>query len=254
MPSKAAGWGWIGRLGLTGALLLLMAPLHAQIKAGEVPTGAVPSLSTPAVPGGAVNSVERADEVIREVGRQRIAVGAQYASDQQACSSVFLMTRCLDAASERRREALARLRESEIEANAFKRRARVDGHDQALEEKRVKSEQAASAEQAGVTLRAPGKGASGEQPAPAQRNPHAAKPPMVVRPEREAAQHQPKPLTAPISAAAAAKNSASFDRKAAESADRQRVILEKKAEKERDRAARKAREADAAAKAAPAAR
>ena len=254
MPSETAGRGWIGRLAPAGApiltLLILMAPLHAQVKSAEVPTGAAPSASSATVVGGAINSVERADEVIREVGRQRIAVGAQYAKEQQGCSSVFLMTRCLDAARERRREALARLREPEIEANAFKRRARVDARDQALEEKRVKSLQATSTEQGDVTLREPGKGGSANQPAGAPRNPRAAKPPMVVRPEREAAQHTPKPLTAPISPDAAARNSASFDRKAAEAADRQRVIAEKKAEKERDRAARKAR--DAAAQAAPA--
>ncbi len=253
MPSEALARHWIGhpchvsqvrhmlRLALAGALLLT-APVHAQTVSAQAP-GKPPAVAGASASANTINSVERADEVIRDVARQRTAIAEQYRNDQQACATVFLMTRCLDAARERRRAALGNLREPEIEANAFKRRARVAERDQALEEKRLQSERAATAEQQGITLREPGKAAASGRDAAAETNPRAARPALVVRPERELPQRAPKPLSAPISAANEAKNRASFDRKSAESAERQRVIAEKKAEKEKDRTARKAREA-----------
>lgn len=245
MPSEATLGRWVARLGLVGALLW-MTPLHAQTDAVLVSSGTVSSSTTITPPAAAIDSVERADRVLVDVSRQRTAVAVQYAQDQQACYAVFLMTRCLDAARERRRDATAQLRAPEIEANAFKRRTRVAERDQALEEKRLKAEQEATAELRGVTIGDTRKAGAPADKAPAVAgNPRMAKPPMVVRPERQSSPHQPKPLTAPISPAAQASNIASFDRKTAESAERQRTIAEKKAEKERDRVAKKARAAEA---------
>lgn len=256
--------GMAGMLAMSLVLSTLLSmtmstPLHAQT---EIASSAVSAAGAPlaaSATGTAITSVERADDVLREVGRQRTAIAAKYIKEQQDCATVFLMTRCLDAARERRREALAALRAPEIEANAFKRRARVAERDQVLEEKRLKSEQETSPDQRALGIRETRKagatGQPGDQPQAAagkERVDKLPKAPLEVRPEREASQRKPKPIGGPISPAVEASNRAAFDRKAAESAERQRVIAAKKAEKGRDRAARKAREA-AVQTAAPAA-
>ncbi|MBC7416454.1 MAG: hypothetical protein H7327_16145 [Herminiimonas sp.] len=230
---------------------MLGSPLHAQVSAApSVPAAQIAGANTVATvaanTGPAIDSVERADDVIRDGARQRAAVAARYAKDQQACSTAFFMTRCLDAAREHRRAELARLRTPEIEANAFKRRARVIERDRALDEKRLKSEQEASPDQRALKIR---DGRPPAAPDAGDGKARTAKPPTDIRPDRPVAQRASKPLSAPISPAAQAANAASFDRKAAESAARQRVLAEKKAEKERDRAGKKARAA--ASEAAP---
>ena len=257
----AMRWRWMVALGLATAVSVA-GPLWAQTAAvssapaalaSEVEAGIAP-------PRTAIDSVEHADEVIRDVAGQRTAVAARYAREQQACSSVFFMTRCLDEARERRRAALASLRPPEIEANAFKRRDRVTERDKAIEEKRLKSEQEATPEQhalkigeprkAGEPADTPGRAGTGE-PGAGSSGVRAVKPSAAPRPDSTAVPRRPKPLTAPISAATEAGNKTSFDKKAAESAERQRVLSERKVEKERDKAEKKARAAASAASVKP---
>lgn len=247
MQFDAWSWRALKRVGVAGAMVLT-ASVYAQattsVSAPVTPVADADKSGSP-IPHIAIDSVERADEVIRDMTRQRAGVAAQYAKDQQECSSVFFMTRCLDAARERRRAGLAQLREPEIEANAFKRRARVVERDQALEVKRLKSDQDAASDQHGMTIRDPRQQGSKPDGAVAGAE-RVAKRPPEMRPERISANKQTKqtaPLTAPVSPAKQASNMISFDKKAAESSERQRVIAEKKAEKERDRAAKKARAA-----------
>lgn len=244
MRSELRLLDWIGRLGLASALLLVV-PAQAQTPPASMPVSAVSAPAAAVSSGPAIDSVEHADQVIRGISRQRSSVAVQYAKDQQDCSSVFFMTRCLDDARERRREALSSLRGPEIEANAFKRRARVVERDQVLEEKRMKSEQEASTAQRALTIREPGLVGAAASKSATGGDERTEKPPVVIRPERALTPHTPKPPTAPISPATQASNIASFDKKAAESSKRQQEIAKKKAEKERDRTAKKAREAAA---------
>ncbi|MES2935104.1 MAG: hypothetical protein V4805_16635 [Pseudomonadota bacterium] len=80
----------------------------------------------------AVASVEQADQILLDVAQNRVKVEALYADQERICDARFFVTRCLDEARGRRREAMSQLRAMEIEANRYKRRANVDGRDKAL--------------------------------------------------------------------------------------------------------------------------
>lgn len=194
---------------------------------------------------GSITSVALADSAIGAVGAQRAQVEAQYLRDRMACNSAFFMTNCLDAAHEQHRISLAQLRPVEIEAQAFKRRERVAVRDRALAEKKDKTEQtdlnaAATAAQPVPTSTAPQHPAAGAA--------HKAATPHSPRiPHAMSAPHLAKPLTPRIDAATEAGNISSYDRKVAESLQRQRQLAEQKAEKER---ARQKKQADAGAKSA----
>ena len=178
----------------------------------------------------AFTTVDEADAAIRDVAAKRLEIEARNAQDLQACASRFFATRCVDAANERKRIDLARLRPIEIDANMFKRQSRVIERDKNLDEKRLKSEQQANAQPA------ESKGLKSSSIAP---TPKAAsiethkqvRPPSIVTLGR------------------LEENRAAFDRKAQEAAARQKMVAQRKAEKERDRLEKKAEKerADASA-------
>lgn len=91
-------------------------------------------------PPGSIRSVEAADLALAEVGKERAEVERRFADEKNACFSRFFASSCEEDAKEWRRAALERLKTVEVEANAFKRRARVDERDRALEEKRMQDE------------------------------------------------------------------------------------------------------------------
>lgn len=82
---------------------------------------------------GAIHSVAEADLALVEAAENRLRVAAQFAKDERACYEKFFVTSCLDRAKEQRRNMLSTIRSVEIEANAFKRRARVEERDKKLE-------------------------------------------------------------------------------------------------------------------------
>lgn len=82
-----------------------------------------------------INSVEEADRVLGAIVGERKVVEAGFLEDERVCRSKFFATACLDAAQERHRLSLARLRALEVEANRFKRRARADQRDQERNQK-----------------------------------------------------------------------------------------------------------------------
>lgn len=244
--------GALGALGARSAARIaarLLAPLILMTSAWTVHA----QTAAPASPTTGFTSVDQADDALRDIKRQRADTEVQYTQDKAACTPAFFMTRCLDAARERRRAALARLRPLEIEANTFKRRERVVERDKVLEEKRLKAEQEAQLPPREVKIRAPANAAASvpdpntTAPVGAPAAPAAvttpSTPPTPVAPHAPRTPHQAKPLTPRIDARTEAANAAAFDRKAQESVRRQKEIAEKKAENERDRAAKKARAA-----------
>lgn len=192
-------------------------------------------------PAQSIKSVATADAALADVKRSRVDIEARHRAAEADCRPAFFMTRCLDATQEKKRAALALLRPVEIEADAFKRRNRVVDRDRALTEKNAKAEREALVEQNAVSVRKQAESAS--VPHPSERSTTVSGP---AAPHGVRTPHVAKPLTPSIDATTAARNMASFDRKATESAQRQREIEAKKAEKEQDRA-RKKTEADAKA-------
>ena len=237
-------------------LLLATVPARclAQAAAEGAPAEAAPAIdaiggSAAAVvaryPARSIDSMASADAALADVARARAEINTRHQAAQAACRPAFFMTRCLDAAKEKRRAALATLRPVEIEANAFKRQERVSARDRALEEKNAKAEREAASEKNSVKIRKPVAPAAPAADASDAASANAA--PAKAPPRNPRTPHVAKPLTPSIDAATEARNMAAFDRKAAESAQRQRDIAAKKAEKEQDRARKKAEAAAAAA-------
>lgn len=88
-------------------------------------------------PAGSILTMDAADRALAEVMTVRTQIESQFVLEEQACFPAFFASSCLESAQERRREALARMRPVEIEANTFNRRMRVLERDNALAEKRV---------------------------------------------------------------------------------------------------------------------
>lgn len=219
--------------------LALLAPARAQT-IGQAPQGA------PRVP--VTHSVEQADATLAQVARDRAAVHARYAQDEQVCYGKFFVNRCLDQAREKRRAALAELRAVEVEASHFKRQDSVDKRDAELAERARKDaeEQAARAAQPRPA----------KTPAAADDKPVAAPkagPTLAERQAEHDAREQRRQAEEAAGAAKRAANVAAYQRKQQESAERKAAIAKKKQEAGAKRAAREEAErkkAEAAAAAA----
>jgi colicin import membrane protein len=201
-------------------------------------------------PAGSIKSVENAELALDEVTAERERIEQRYGTAEQVCYAKFFATSCLDRAKEERRAALALIRPVEVEANAFKRRAKVEERDKALAEKRTEEEaqaaQRAKQQQEHEAATAKKAAAAGQAP-PAQpatgvdrEAEHAAK---LKRIEQEEATNAPK----------RAANVAAYEKKVKDAQARQKEVAAKKAEKEKERAEKEkervAKEAaDAAAK------
>lgn len=84
---------------------------------------------------GAIQSVETADQALEEVSAARKEMAPQFAAEERACYDRFFTNRCLDDVEERERLAMQQLRRVEVEANAFKRRDKVERRDARLQQR-----------------------------------------------------------------------------------------------------------------------
>ncbi|MFZ1179954.1 MAG: hypothetical protein WAN92_00265 [Herbaspirillum sp.] len=81
---------------------------------------------------GAAMSVEDADAILAEAGKEREVINDQHIDDQRACYHRFFASSCLEDARERNRIALKQVREVEVAARARRRQIMADDHDKAL--------------------------------------------------------------------------------------------------------------------------
>jgi hypothetical protein len=189
-------------------------------------------------PPPSVTSVAQADQQLAAVARERAGIESRFAERERVCYAKFFVTSCLDEAKERRRSALAAQRAIEVQAERFKRQASVDERDRKLAE----ADQKYRAEEARIATEPPRPPRTVEE-APAAR-------PATV-PGRIAERNTRVKAAAAKDAAEApkrAQNVRDYERRKAESEERQRDVARKKAE----RAAKQAKKAEEEkAKAAP---
>jgi hypothetical protein len=177
-----------------------------------------------------VTSVAQADAQLAAVARERTAIEVRFAERERVCYNKFFVTGCLDEAKERHRSALAAQRAIEVQAERFKRQAAVDERDRKLAEadKRYREEEARlSAE--------PPKPEHVVEPVPA---PRASTVPARVA-ERDARLKAAQAKEA-AEAPKRAQNVRDYERRKAESLERQRDVERRKAE----RAAKAAKKAE----------
>lgn len=173
----------------------------------------------PAVPP--IASVAQANQQLAEVARERAAIEARFAEREQVCYAKFFVNRCLNAARERHRNALAEQRAIEIHAERYKRQAVVDERDRqmALAEQRYREQEARLAAE-------PPKPAPEPSPAPPPRKP-AAPARIAEHDARLKAARQQQASEADERA----RNVRDYEARKAESEARQRRVAKRKAEK-----------------------
>jgi colicin import membrane protein len=205
---------------------------------------ASPGLATSVIveryPSGSIQSVKTADQALADVKQQRSLVEARFAEEERACYPKFFVTSCVNDAKEMRRRALVELQQIEVEANAFKRRAKVRDRDRAVAEKaplstsvinparELKRNELAIPKAEAGPVQPPAKAekpkrAGGRVSSPGRVEQHNAK--LEKLKAEEAANEQKR-----------ADNVAAFEKKARDAEKRQQEIAARKAEKESRRA------------------
>jgi len=191
-------------------------------------------------PSGSIQSVESADRALADVQRERTRIDAEFANEERACYPKFFVTSCVDAAKERRRRALAQIQQVEVEANTFKRRARVEERDKALAEKAPKAAPIIKPPKEPKSAKPVIKGDQADRKQPADRIEEQKRAGEGTVTRDRVAQHKAKLERLKEKEAAEvqkrAENVAAFERKAREAEERQREVAARKAEKERERA------------------
>ena len=195
---------------------------------------------------GSIQSVAGADAALARAAKERAEIDARYTAEEQACLPQFFANSCIEQAKERRRRALSALRPIEIEANAFKRQARVAERDKALADRlakddadrqdRVRRESESAAIAQGTTsVSVPDEPTAG--------NATSAKQEPLLSDRRARHEAKLKQLQADEASDAQqrAANIAAYERKKQAALERQREVAQRKAEKEEKR---KKREGD----------
>jgi hypothetical protein len=206
-----------------GCALLAAAALSACRSAPEVAN--VPAMAP-------TRTVEQANARLAEVAKERAGIEARFAERERVCYEKFFVNRCLDEAKERRRSSLAAQRAIEIEASRFLRQEKVAERDRAMAEAeaRYKAEEEALA----------------KQPAPARHEVTETPPPkpsnVSGRIARRDARIKQAEAQDKADAATRAANVEAYNKRKAESEERQRKVAERKAEK----AAKEAKDQQAA--------
>lgn len=91
-------------------------------------------------PAGSIQSTDLAELALVELTQTRLVVESGTLADERQCYPKFFTTVCLEHARERRRTAMAALRQIEVEAHTFKRREVVSQRDRVLAQQRADDE------------------------------------------------------------------------------------------------------------------
>ncbi|MFL6676598.1 MAG: hypothetical protein ACJ8LG_25325 [Massilia sp.] len=212
----------------------------ASLAAALAACGSAPQVGSQVAPEP-TRSVQQADQRLAAVAAERAAIESRYAGRERACYDKFFVNHCLDQAKERRRNALAAQRAIEVEAERFKRQAIVDERDRAM----ATADEQYKAQEAQLAT---------EQPAPRRgvtETPPPRPAPVASRLARQKARTRAAEARDQADAAKRAASVAAFNKRKADSEERQRAVAERKAAKEA-KAAKDAKKQQAAPAAAPA--
>lgn len=212
--------------------MVLLAPVALAQVVADTASSAV-ALRYPA---GSIQSVNDADNALAAVEQERGVIESRYVAEEQACHPRFFATSCIEQARERRRKATMELRAVEIEANVFKRRARVAARDEALNERAVKIE-ADRLERARLQQEADNATIAREPQVRPDTEAERTAPGSVfpARQERHDARMARMQTEAPIKAKERAANVVEYAKKVEAAKARQLEITKRKAEKEQKR-------------------
>ena len=152
----------------------------------------------------------------------------KYAAEQHECYQKFFATSCEDAAKERRRVALEKIRKIEIEANAFLRSDRVLQRDKKLAEKRASDAANPPKPLADLPVKQATQSSADKEKENRER---------IANHEAKQKRQQQDQVS---DAAKRAENVAAYQKKVQDAEARQKDVAEKKAEKAKQAAAKAA--------------
>ena len=205
--------------------LILGALLPACMVVQTVPQG------TRAAALPTLESLEQAERALSGVAAERALIEARHADSERECYAKFFVNNCRDVADETRRTGLIRVRAIEVQADRFKRQAQVDERDRelALAQEQTRMEQAERA------ARPP------KPPRPEiQDAPHSAPHAPVDKVAQQAARIEQRAAREAAETGQRAANVAAFEQKQRDSAERERAVAARKAEKAAQQAAKDA--------------
>jgi hypothetical protein len=222
---------------ICASLLMLFSPLYVSLAMAQSDTAIAVSAR---YPSGSIRSVAEADAALAAAAKERAEIEARYAAEEQACHPKFFATSCIDQAKERRRKAESAIRPVEIEANTFKRQARLDNREKALAERLAKEEKERQERASKTQAQEP---AARQQdvspPAPESTPQESPEKAEANVPSDRSAKHEAKLKRKQAEDAAnaekRAENIAAYEKKKQEALERQRKVAERKAEKEKER-------------------
>lgn len=207
---------------VAGCAALSISPTAAGQGLGKV---------TDRFPPGSIRSVAQADTALSEAAAEQVEIEARFATEEQACYPNFFTTSCIQQAKDRRRISLSALRQVEIEANAFKRKARLAERDQALADRLEKD--ARQRQERENRVMATDSAATSDTRDESSQKVHTALFPTSEK--QQAAPLKRKKSEDPISAEERAANIAAYEQKKRDALERQQKVAKRKSEKEQKR-------------------
>ena len=216
------------RAGFMAGLLLAGGLAMAQESAPAAPGVQTPDGLTAQYPSGSIQSSETANRALAEIEQQRNMLDQKYAAEQHECYQKFFATSCEDAAKERRRVALEKIRKIEIEANAFLRSDRVLQRDKKLAEKRASDAANPPKPLADLPVKQATQSSADKEKENRER---------IANHEAKQKRQQQDQVS---DAAKRAENVAAYQKKVQDAEARQKDVAEKKAEKAKQAAAKAA--------------
>ena len=217
------------------ALLALFAVTISTFARSEPPPNQEQGTISERYPVSSIRSMPDADAALIEVAKERAEIEARYLADEQACHPKFFATSCIEQAKERRRNSLSKLRPVEIEANAFKRQARVRERDAALAERLESAEKDRQERMSGVAT-SHADSAPGRQEEPSQKVQATL---FSDRGERHEAKMKRRHMDDAATTEKRAENIAAYEKKKRNALARQQEVAQRKAEKAKKREATK---------------
>jgi DNA-binding protein H-NS len=198
-------------------------------------------------PADSIQSEETAKSALKDVDEARDRIEERYTLQQRACYPKFFTTSCLDKVTERHRQDLAAVRKIEVEANAYLRKAKVVKRDQKLTEKAAENEadaaqRAQQSQQHGTAVQE--RQAETEQQAAGKEAQRQKRAEQAARKRADYAEReQERQANADKDAEQRAENVEKYNKKLKDAQTRQADVAKKKAQRERERAAKAAKAA-----------
>lgn len=192
-------------------------------------------------------TVEQANARIAAAAAEQARIENEYAAQELVCYKRFFVNDCLDLAKEERRVALIGTTARDNEAQHFLRKHALEVRDAEI----AKAEADFNAKEAGIAVMPP------REPRAVTPLPPAKPSTAAQRKARQAARQQEAAARAQADAPKRAANVADFEKRKADSAERQKVVAQRLADRKADQAKKAADKAaadaaDAAAAAAAA--